>query len=97
MMAEHRRIVPPPSIPTAVARKFIEAMYMTVNGPRLRHHRGVPHIWNGRNWPEVAPRDLRSIAYQYLEKAEYVDKDGDLVPWAPTQRRSMISWTQFKP
>jgi len=86
-MAEHRRIIPAPSMPMAVARAFVEAMYTTVDGPRLRYHRGLPHIWNGTHWPEVAVRDVRSVAYHYLEDAEYVDEKRGLVPWSPTRRK----------
>src|SRR4030095_9291613 len=74
-------IVPPPSDPMAVARALVMALYMTTQGQRLCYHQGVPHIWDGTCWPEIAVRDLRRAAYHFLEAAVYIDKYGERTPW----------------
>jgi hypothetical protein len=58
----------------AVARTIVNALYMTPDGPQLRYHRGLPHKWDGRCWPEIAIRDVRSAAYYYLEDAGYAER-----------------------
>jgi putative DNA primase/helicase len=79
-------VVPSPSKPMGVARTLVRASYGTPQGPRLRYHRGLPYVWDGNCWPEVAARDIRSAAYHYLENAEFDGADG-LAAWAPTRRK----------
>jgi putative DNA primase/helicase len=71
----------------AVARVLIDAIFMTAHGPRLRYHRGIPYSWGGDCWVEIAGRDVRRDAYHFLEDAQYVDPEGGVRPWSPTQRK----------
>jgi putative DNA primase/helicase len=86
-MAEARRVLPAPSMPMAVARAFVESMYTTADGLSLRYHRGVPYMWNRTYWAPLASDDLRTQAYRYLENVDYVDRNGDLIPWSPARRK----------
>jgi putative DNA primase/helicase len=81
------RTIPAPSEPMAVAREIVQTLYLTPHGPSLRYHRGLPHIWDGTCWPEIAARDVRSAAYHLLENAEYIHPKRGREPWAPTRRK----------
>jgi putative DNA primase/helicase len=81
------RHVAPPSQPMAVARALVHALYQRADGLVLRYHRGEFYAWDGRCWPEIDQRDVRSAAYAWLEDATYWHpKEGEL-PWAPSRRK----------
>jgi hypothetical protein len=48
-----KRTVPSPSTPMAVARVLLEESYSTPDGPCLRHHRGLPYLWDGIDWKKL--------------------------------------------
>lgn len=82
-------IVPAPSNPMAVARRFVEALYLLPPDGRLvlRSYRGDFFLWNGANYVEVDRRDVRGRAYAFLEDAVYLHPEKGPQPFAPTQRK----------
>lgn len=82
-------VVPPPSSPLPVARKWMEANYASADGYLLRCHQSDFFAYSGTHWPEVAATNVRAQLYSWLEHAvwEVVNKDGfvDTVPWDPSR------------
>lgn len=80
------RVVPPPSDPMAVARAMVKDIYSTRQGLVLRDHRGDFFWWDGTRWPDLATRDVRATAYQWLEHATYIHPKKGAVPFEPRRR-----------
>jgi putative DNA primase/helicase len=79
-------IVPAPTEPVAVARRFVEDRYHDERGCRLIHHHGLFYAWTGTHWPEGEGRAVRSDLYRWLEDAMYrKDNGAGLVPFQPTK------------
>ena len=72
----------------AVARAFAAARFSTPVTWTLRAHRGGFYRWNGQHWPEIDARDVRGIAYRWLEHAHFYHPDKDAPqPFNPTRRK----------
>jgi len=84
-------VVPPPSMPLAVARVFLDdARKGDGDLPLLRSHRATFYAWSGTCWPELEERALRSELYRWLEYAVWETSTGDdaeFVPWARTKAK----------
>jgi putative DNA primase/helicase len=81
------RVLPPPSMPMAVARVFAADCCMHHSGLlTLRYWRGGWWRWCGSHWQGRHDRDIRSLLYAFTEEALYAD-DLVLKPWAPTRRK----------
>src|SRR5688572_2237578 len=76
-----------PARPMAVAREWVASSFTAPDGLTLRFHRGLPYRWNGTHWAEIPTRDLRSLAYAFLEHALYSGEHHKLIPWAPNRRK----------
>jgi len=84
---ENHLVLPAPSRPMAVARRFVQDRYLRGGDLVLRSYRGDFYQWNGTHYAEVDRRDVRARAYEFVEHAIYQHpKDGPL-PFAPTQRK----------
>ena len=82
------KIVPPPSIPMAVARALVKAFFSTPAGVlTLRFHRGDFYRWNGRHWLVMDPKDVRGEAYRRLEHAHFKHPEKGTLPFAPSQAK----------
>ena len=80
------RVLPPPSLPMAVARNFVtERCKGTDNALTLRHWRGGWWRWTGPRWVEAEQRAVRADAYRFTENAVYRAGEKSL-PWAPNRR-----------
>lgn len=77
-------ILPPPSIPMAVARALIEQLDLA---DRLRHWRGSWWEWQGPHWSEIEDRAVRSKLYKATEYATYLDAENNPKPWAPNRQK----------
>jgi putative DNA primase/helicase len=85
--ADDDRVVPAPSHPMAVARRFLSDRYTGDDGATLLlHHRGGFHAWDGRCWPECEDRSVRAALYRFTEHAKY---------WKPT--KTVPELTPFEP
>ena len=81
-------MLPPPTIPMAVAREFVEQCGRADKGePTIRHWRGGWWVWRQSHWREIDDREMRSMLYRYTERATYVNAKGDVVAWAPNRHR----------
>jgi putative DNA primase/helicase len=81
-------ILPSPSNPMAVARRFVEALYMVPPGRLLlRTHRGDFFSWQGTYYGEITRADVHARAYAFVEHAVYLHPDKGPQPFAPTQRK----------
>ena len=82
------RVVPHPSSPMAVARALAAALFTSADGAlTLRNHRGCFYRWDGRHWPVTAERDVRGVAYVWLEHAQYDHPRDGLRLFNPTRRK----------
>jgi putative DNA primase/helicase len=80
------QILPPPSMPMAVARVFVAERCLFEGIPTLRHWRGGWWEWKSSHWYEMEDRAMRSTLWKFTEHAVYVAGDG-LAPWAPNRRK----------
>jgi putative DNA primase/helicase len=79
-------VLPPPTVPMAVARRFA-SKHCTRNGVlTVRHWRGGWWSWKTSHWYEIEERTVRSVLYAFTESACYRSGKG-LAPWAPTRRK----------
>jgi putative DNA primase/helicase len=79
-------VLPPPSVPMAVARVFVGAC--THEGVlTLRHWRGGWWEWKKSHWREIEYRAVRSTLYRFTEQASYLTDEGEIKPWAPNRRK----------
>jgi putative DNA primase/helicase len=78
-------VVPPPSDPMAVARRFVHDNYLGVGGTLLlRHHRNTFYRFTEDCWPEDDDRRVLSELWRWLEHAVYVKSEA-LVPFQPNK------------
>jgi putative DNA primase/helicase len=85
------RVLPPPTDPMAVARKFVEHCCLH-NGAadqlRLRYWHGGWWAWRTTHWVEIEEREVRALLYAFTEHALYItDKITRLAPWLPTRKK----------
>jgi putative DNA primase/helicase len=79
-------VMPAPSDPMAVARA-LAVDYHFDGFPTLRRWRGGWMTWQRTHWAENEDAEVRAWTYSKLEKAVYIDAEGDLVPWRPTRHK----------
>ncbi len=85
-MKEVLKIVPPPSIPMAVARALAKSFFSTATGVfTLRVHRGHFYQWNGGHWSAMDTDDVRGEVYRQLEHAQYEHPRKGTLSFAPSQ------------
>src|SRR5262245_14802295 len=77
----------PSAQPMAVARALLQARYTSIDGLRLRTHRGDHFHWDSTHWPELKARDVRAAAYAFLEHAMYLHPTKGELSYAPTHRK----------
>ena len=72
-----------------VARALAAALFTSAGGAlTLRHHRGGFYHWDGRHWPAIPDRDVRRVAYVWLEHGQYHHPEKDeLRAFDPTRRK----------
>ncbi len=85
-------IVPPPSNPVAVARRFVEDFKTDVQDTVLiRRHRNTWHAYDGRAWPEVEDKKLEAELYRWLENAKFekttTNKGTEQLDFEPSRRK----------
>jgi putative DNA primase/helicase len=66
---------------------FIETKYTAGETRTLLHQDGVFYGWTGTHYPTINPDTIRSEVYYFLDSADCMTKDGNLLPFAPTARR----------
>jgi putative DNA primase/helicase len=81
-----RKVLPPPSLPMAVARVFVSEHCLHDGMLTLRHWRGGWWRWRSSHWREVEDRGVRSLLYAFTEDAVYV-AGLKFAAWAPNRRK----------
>jgi putative DNA primase/helicase len=84
------QVLPPPTDPMAVARKFVEHCclhYGETGELTLRCWQGAWWAWRTTHWTEVEEREVRSLLYAFTEHALYYTSNGSLSSWLPTRRK----------
>ena len=85
-MEQALKIVPPPSIPMAVARALVKSFFSTATEVfTLRAHRGHFYKWNGQHWAAMDTNDVRGEVYRQLEHAKYEHPKKGMLSFAPSQ------------
>ena len=85
-MEQALKIVPPPSIPMAVARALVKSFFSTSTEVfTLRAHRGHFYKWNGQHWAAMDTNDVRGEVYRQLEHAQYEHPKKGMLSFAPSQ------------
>jgi putative DNA primase/helicase len=83
------RVLPPPTDPMAVARKFVEhrCQFNGAAGEQtLCCWHGGWWAWRTTHWSEIEEREVRKLLYGFTEHALYaVGKN--FAPWEPTRRK----------
>ena len=79
-------LLPPPSVPMAVARIFVAERCIYDDVLTLRHWRGGFWRWQTSHWIELEDRAVRSLLYAFTENACYI-ADRAPMPWAPNRRK----------
>ncbi|MEZ2144931.1 phage/plasmid primase, P4 family [Bradyrhizobium sp. DN5] len=80
-------MLPPPGMPMAVAREFIERCGRSDDGElTIRHWRGGWWIWRTLYWQETDDRAMRALLYKFTENAFYPAAGGP-ADWAPNRHR----------
>ncbi|MGI5288052.1 DNA primase family protein [Nonomuraea polychroma] len=82
---------PPPGNPMAVARHLAPAWHTPDKLLTLRHWRGSWMSWQGPDWRELDPQEVRAMLYPMLEHATYLHTttkgEIEVRNWAPTARK----------
>ena len=90
-MSDNVLVVPAPSNPVAVARRFVETFYTDPQDTTLiRNHRNTFHVYDRTSWPEIEDRRLEADLYRWLEGALYwkkTSKGEELVEFEPSRRK----------
>jgi putative DNA primase/helicase len=82
-------LLPPPTAPMAVARRFVEACCLhngTTDELTLRYWCGCWWTWQTTHWTEAEERTVRSLLYVFSEHALYLDGQ-EAKPWLPNRRK----------
>jgi putative DNA primase/helicase len=83
-------MLPPPSDPMAVARKFVEHCCLhngTAGELTLRYWHGGWWVWRTTHWIEVEERQVRALLYAFTEYAIYDNGKNGIAPWLPTRKK----------
>jgi hypothetical protein len=82
-------VLPPPTNPMAVARRFVEhcCLHNGAAGEKtLRCHQGGWWAWRTTHWTEVGEKEVRALLYAFCEHAVYSCKL-NFEPWLPTRKK----------
>jgi putative DNA primase/helicase len=85
-----RRVLPSPSAPMEVVRKFVEERCLRNGAPEeltLRYWNGGWWSWRTTHWLEVKEQRVRQWLYRFADGAVYYDAEGELKPWSPNKRK----------
>src|SRR5262245_20128379 len=77
-------VLPPPTAPMQVARRFVEARCMHDGKPdelTLRFWCGCWWVWQTTHWIEAEPRTVRAMLYAFTEHAVYLNDIGERKQW----------------
>jgi putative DNA primase/helicase len=78
----------PPGRPYEVAAIFLMQKYCAPSMERtLYWWRATWMVWRGSHWQELTRASLRAQLYHFTALATYVDADGNMKPWAPTEKK----------
>ena len=77
-------MLPPPTAPMQVARKFVEQCCLCDGDLTLRYWHGGWWAWQVSHWMERENRAVRSLLYAFTEHALYFDGK-DVKPWEPNR------------
>jgi putative DNA primase/helicase len=81
------KTLPPPSVPMAVARKFVSERCLYDDHLTLHHWRGAWWQWRKSHWCELEDREVRGILYNFTEEAIYMGDKRLEQQWAPNRRK----------
>jgi putative DNA primase/helicase len=77
-----------PGRPYEVAAIFLMQKYCTPTMERTLHWwRDTWVSWRGSHWQELTRSSLRAQLYHFTALATYVDAEGNMKPWAPTEKK----------
>jgi putative DNA primase/helicase len=85
-LQDEQTALPPPSLPMAVARIYLQEHCTHQDVLTLRHWRGAFWRWKGSHWIELEDRAVRSLLYKFTENAIYLIGN-KTAPWAPNRRK----------
>jgi putative DNA primase/helicase len=80
-------MVAPPSAPLDNAKLFVQARFAHSDRDLLVHRGGSFDAWDGRCWPALEERALRSWIYKAFSEASYLDARGEVKPFEPSKRK----------
>jgi putative DNA primase/helicase len=79
-------VLPPPSMPMAVARLLVDRHFTVDNCSTLRHWRGSWWHWQTSHWTELEDCGVRTLLYRFTENAFYWQ--GTMPQrWAPNRKK----------
>ena len=85
------QLLPPPTDPMAVARKFVEHCCLhngVADELRLRCWHGGWWAWRTTHWVEIEEREVRALLYTFTEHADLCPRQElRLAPWLPTRKK----------
>jgi putative DNA primase/helicase len=84
--AQFTPVLPPPSLPMAVARAFVDHSFREGGELALRYWRDGWWHWRRSHWREVEYRAIRSLLYRFTEHAIYLVEQSP-APWAPNRKK----------
>jgi putative DNA primase/helicase len=76
-----------PAAPLESARQLIRRRYTQVSGRTIQHQQGVFYVWDGTHYRETSRDEIRAIAYEFLDRALRLDRDGKAVPFNPNRTK----------
>jgi putative DNA primase/helicase len=77
-----------PGRPYEVAAIFLMQKYCAPTTERTLHWwRDTWITWRGSHWQELTRSSLRAQLYHFTALATYVNAEGDMKPWAPTEKK----------
>ena len=76
-----------PENPIGSAREFVKRRYTQAEERILHHRSGDFYSWTGTHYRDNDERAIRSEFWRFLEDAQALNKDGDLVPFNPNRHR----------
>jgi putative DNA primase/helicase len=82
------QLVPAPSAPMAVARRFVEVCCLhegKAGELTLRHWCGCWWLWKTTHWVEAQARTVRAMLWHFTEHAVYLDGKRMPAPWLPNR------------
>jgi hypothetical protein len=83
-------MLPQPSAPIAVARRFVERCCLhngAADALTVRYWCGSWWTWRTTHWIEAQPHAMKSLLYAFTADAVYIDAEGKVKPWSPTRNK----------